>query len=150
MLGALRYQPKAVDFDAMYALFPVLETKQSERAGTLSGGEQQMLCVARALMSRPKLLLLDEPSLGLAPILVKQIFDLIKKIRSQGVSVLLVEQNVRAALTVADYAYVLEGGRIVLSGTAAQMADDERVKHAYLGGAAVDRRMQRDQTVDLV
>jgi len=136
ILGALNSKHVAADFDAMYQLFPILKTKQGKPAGTLSGGEQQMLCVARALMSRPKLLLLDEPSLGLAPLMVRQIFDLIKTIRDQGVSVLLVEQNVRAALAVADFAYVLEGGRIVLSGEARHLAEDHRVKNAYLGGAS--------------
>ena len=102
----------------------------------MSGGEQQMLCVARALMSRPKLLLMDEPSLGLAPKVVRQIFDLARDIRAAGTAVLLVEQNARAALRVADYAYVLDGGRVALSGEAKALASDARVRAAYLGGHA--------------
>jgi branched-chain amino acid transport system ATP-binding protein len=117
-------------------LFPILRERYRQRAGSLSGGEQQMLCVGRALMARPKLLLMDEPSLGLAPKLVKQIFDLIGTIRREGTPVLLVEQNARAALAVADHAYVMDGGRIVLEGPARELADDDRVRAAYLGGHA--------------
>jgi len=117
-------------------LFPILRERYRQRAGSLSGGEQQMLCVGRALMARPKLLLMDEPSLGLAPKLVKQIFDLIGTIRREGTPVLLVEQNARAALAVADHAYVMDGGRIVLEGPARALADDDRVRAAYLGGHA--------------
>ena len=102
--------------------------------GSLSGGEQQMLCIGRALMPKPKLLLLDEPSLGLAPLIVKLIFELIQRIRSEGTSILLVEQNARAALKIADYGYVMEGGRIILEGTGAELAADDRVMNAYLGG----------------
>jgi branched-chain amino acid transport system ATP-binding protein len=116
-------------------MFPLLRERLKQRAGSLSGGEQQMLCIGRALMSEPKLLLLDEPSLGLAPKIVRQIFDLIKQIRAQGSAILLVEQNARAALKVADYGYVMEGGAVVLEGTAGQLTTDERVRHAYLGGA---------------
>jgi branched-chain amino acid transport system ATP-binding protein len=115
--------------------FPILRERLAQQAGSLSGGEQQMLCIGRALMSRPRLLLLDEPSLGLAPKIVKQIFGLIGSIRAAGTAILLVEQNVRAALKVADYGYVMEGGRIVLEGPATQLREDPRVRDAYLGGA---------------
>lgn len=116
------------------ARFPILAERIHQQAGQLSGGEQQMLCIGRALMSRPRLLLLDEPSLGLAPKIVAQIFSLIASIRDSGTSILLVEQNVRGALKVADHAHVMEGGRIVLSGSAAQLREDHRVRDAYLGG----------------
>jgi len=116
--------------------FPILRQRYRQKAGTLSGGEQQMLCIARALMSRPKLLLMDEPSLGLAPIVVRQIFDLILQIRDEGHSVLLVEQNARAALRVADYAYVMDSGRIAIKGSSSELANDARVQAAYLGGHA--------------
>lgn len=122
--------------ERILTLFPILRDRYRQRAGSLSGGEQQMLCVGRAMMARPKLLLMDEPSLGLAPKLVKQIFDLVATIRADGTPVLLVEQNARAALRVADYAYVMDGGRIVLEGPARELAQDERVKAAYLGGHA--------------
>ena len=115
--------------------FAVLRERLSQQAGSLSGGEQQMLCIGRALMARPRLLLLDEPSLGLAPKIVKKIFELVASIRATGTSILLVEQNVRGALKVADFGYVMEGGRIVLEGPAAQLRDDPRVRDAYLGGA---------------
>jgi branched-chain amino acid transport system ATP-binding protein len=115
--------------------FPILAERVAQQAGLLSGGEQQMLCIGRALMSRPRLLLLDEPSLGLAPKIVQQIFELIARIREAGMAILLVEQNVRGALKVADHAYVMEGGRFVLSGPAAQLREDPRVRDAYLGGA---------------
>ena len=121
------------DVKASFKLFPVLEERRRQKAGSLSGGEQQMLCIGRALMGRPKLLLLDEPSLGLAPMLVKQIFDLIVQIRSET-AILLVEQNAKAALAVADYAYIMEGGRFILQGPAKELRDDERVQAAYLGG----------------
>jgi branched-chain amino acid transport system ATP-binding protein len=121
--------------DEVLKRFPVLGERIGQLAGSLSGGEQQMLCIGRALMSRPRLLLLDEPSLGLAPKLVQQIFALVARIRDSGTSILLVEQNVHAALEVADHAYVMEGGRIVLSGPAAQLRDDPRVRDAYLGGS---------------
>jgi branched-chain amino acid transport system ATP-binding protein len=134
-LGAVaRGGDTASDLARVFDLFPVLQQRVAQRAGSLSGGEQQMLCVGRALMARPKLLLLDEPSLGLAPKLVRQIFDLVVAIRDAGTPILLVEQNARAALRVADTAHVMEGGRIVLSGTAAELAADERVRAAYLGG----------------
>ncbi len=121
------------DLDEVYALFPRLAERKSQAAGTMSGGEQQMLAVGRAMMSRPRLLLLDEPSLGLAPLLVKEIFNVVKRIRERGVTVLLVEQNAHLSLEVADRAYVLETGRIVMEGEAKALARDPRVKAAYLG-----------------
>jgi len=117
-----------------YDLFPRLRERQSQYAGTLSGGEQQMLAIARGLMSNPKLILLDEPSLGLAPIIVNQVFKLIEQIRESGVTVLLVEQNARKALSICDRAYVLENGRITLSGTGCELLNSDKVKKAYLGG----------------
>jgi branched-chain amino acid transport system ATP-binding protein len=119
--------------ERVYTLFPRLLERRSQLAGTLSGGEQQMLAIGRALMSDPKLLLLDEPSLGLAPLLVKAIFDTVREINRMGMTVLLVEQNARAALKLANKGYVLETGRIVLSGPAVQLLADERVRKAYLG-----------------
>jgi branched-chain amino acid transport system ATP-binding protein len=124
------------ELDRILPLFPVLGERMGQIAGSLSGGEQQMLCIARALMRKPAMLLLDEPSLGLAPKLVKAIFDLVKAIRETGVSILIVEQNARAALKIADRAAVMEGGHIVLSGPAAELANDARVAEAYLGGHA--------------
>jgi branched-chain amino acid transport system ATP-binding protein len=117
----------------VFNLFPRLEERKNQIAGTLSGGEQQMLAIGRALMARPKLLMLDEPSLGLAPMLVKAIFQTIREINEQGVTILLVEQNARAALRLADKGYVLETGNIVLEGTAEELMRDERVRKAYLG-----------------
>ena len=117
----------------IYELFPRLEERHWQPAGTLSGGEQQMLAVGRALMSRPKLLMMDEPSLGLAPLVVQGIFDIIRTINQQGVTVLLIEQNANMALKIADYAYVLETGCITKSGTGAALLADESIKEAYLG-----------------
>jgi branched-chain amino acid transport system ATP-binding protein len=122
------------ELDRIVALFPILGERMSQTAGSLSGGEQQMLCIGRALMRRPKMLLLDEPSLGLAPKLVKLIFDLVARIRAEGLAILIVEQNARAALKIADRAAVIEGGRIVLSGAAKDLASDPRIVEAYLGG----------------
>jgi branched-chain amino acid transport system ATP-binding protein len=121
--------------ERVYELFPRLKERRAQLAGTLSGGERQMLAVARALMSQPKLLMLDEPSLGLAPLVVREIFHTIARLRSEGVSILLVEQNARAALQVADHGYVLETGEISMQGPAAQLADDPRVIETYLGAA---------------
>ena len=118
----------------VYKRFPRLEERRRQVAGTLSGGEQQMLAMGRALMSSPKLLMLDEPSMGLAPILVEQIFDIIKELHAAGTTILLVEQNAQAALRVADRAYVLETGRISLSGTGAELMASDQVRRAYLGG----------------
>lgn len=122
------------DLQEQYKLFPILEQRRDQFAGTLSGGEQQMLAVARGLMSRPKILLLDEPSMGLAPIIVNQIYDLIGQIRDRGITVLLVEQNARKALGICDYAYVLENGRISLQGTGGELLQSDAVRKAYLGG----------------
>lgn len=121
------------DLDRQFALFPRLAERRHQLAGTLSGGEQQMLAIARALMSQPKLLLLDEPSLGLAPTIVREIFAIIQHLRTTGVTILLVEQNAHLALQTADRGYVLEAGRITLTGAASRLLDDERVKKAYLG-----------------
>jgi branched-chain amino acid transport system ATP-binding protein len=135
LLGA--YRRRAADtpraLDRVFALFPVLAERRSSAAGTLSGGQQQMLAIARALMSDPQMLLLDEPSMGLAPVLVDRILDTIVALREDGMTILLVEQNVNAALAIADRAYVLETGRIVLSGPSVTLTDDPRVREAYLG-----------------
>ena len=135
-IGAYLRKDKAEiekDIQWVYSLFPRLEERSWQLAGTLSGGEQQMLAVGRALMSRPKLLLLDEPSLGLAPLVVQDIFTIVREINRQGMTVLLIEQNANMALKIADVAYVLETGRITMSGTGAELLADERVKDAYLG-----------------
>ncbi len=124
----------ADDIERWFAIFPRLKEREAQLAGTLSGGEQQMLAMARALMSRPKLLLLDEPSMGLAPLMVERIFEVVRDVARQGVTVLLVEQNVRQALTIATRGYVMESGRIVLHDTAANLLQDPRVAEAYLGG----------------
>ncbi|MBM7581787.1 branched-chain amino acid transport system ATP-binding protein [Caldicoprobacter guelmensis] len=136
-LGAYLRKDKegiAKDLKKVFDLFPVLADRRKQLAGTLSGGEQQMLAIGRALMSRPKILLLDEPSMGLAPLLVQEIFNIIKDVNSSGTTVLLVEQNARMALQIAHRAYVIETGRIVLSGTGAELMESEEIKKAYLGG----------------
>ena len=122
------------DIENVFERFPRLKHRKDQIAGTLSGGEQQMLAMGRALMSKPKLLMLDEPSMGLAPILVQQIFDIIKELHAAGTTILLVEQNAEMALEIADRAYVLESGRIKLSGTGAELAQSDEIKKAYLGG----------------
>lgn len=135
-LGAYARKDKAQiksDWNEVYEMFPRLKERKNQAAGTLSGGEQQMLAIGRALMSKPKLLLLDEPSLGIAPLLVKEIFQDLKKIRARGVTILLVEQNAHMALEIADRAYVLETGRVILEGNAREIAANPRVKEAYLG-----------------
>ena len=133
-IGAyLRNDDLSEDIAWVYDLFPRLKERSWQLAGTLSGGEQQMLAVARILMSRPKVIMMDEPSLGLAPLVVKGIFNIIKEINKQGVTVLLIEQNANMALKTADYAYVLETGRITMSGTGAELLANEEVKKAYLG-----------------
>jgi branched-chain amino acid transport system ATP-binding protein len=118
----------------IYEIFPILETRSKQIAGTLSGGEQQMLAIARALMARPELLLLDEPSMGIAPLIVREIFNVIEMLNESGTTVLLVEQNARAALKVAHYSYVLERGEIVMEGLAEELLDNPKVKQVYLGG----------------
>lgn len=134
-IGAYLRRDKEIasDIERMYSLFPRLKERSWQMAGTLSGGEQQMLAVGRALMSRPKLLMMDEPSLGLAPLVVKDIFAIIRQIRDSGVTVLLIEQNANAALKVADYGYVLETGTISLEGTGAELLVNPAVRAAYLG-----------------
>ena len=124
----------AADMRRLFERFPILAERREQAAGTLSGGEQQMLAISRALMSRPKLILFDEPSLGLAPNLVDRMFDIIKEIRREGVTVVMVEQNAFAALELSDRSYVLEQGRVTLTGTGAELLDNPHVKTAYLGG----------------
>lgn len=136
LLGAYTrrdHQGLKKDLDWVFTLFPRLKERTWQKGGTLSGGEQQMLAVARALMSRPKLLMMDEPSLGLAPLLVREIFTIIQELLKSGVTILLIEQNAKAALEIAHYAYVLETGRIVLEGEGKKLLEDERVRKAYLG-----------------
>ena len=136
MMGAyLRRDKKEIaeDIEKMYLRFPRLKERSKQPAGTMSGGEQQMLAIARALMGRPRLLLMDEPSMGLAPILVNEIFHIIKDINQQGMTVLLVEQNANKALSIADRAYVLETGSIVMTGSGQELLHDDRVRQAYLG-----------------
>ncbi len=124
----------ADDLDRMYRHFPVLLKRRRQMAGSLSGGEQQMLAIARALMTRPKLLLMDEPSMGLSPLMVEEVSGIIRDINGSGMSIILVEQNARMALELAQKAYILEMGSVILEGPASELADDERVKMAYLGG----------------
>ena len=136
-LGAYLRKDKAgikQDLERVYELFPRLLERLKQQSGTLSGGEQQMLAMGRALMAKPRLLLLDEPSMGLAPLLVKQIFSIIEEINKTGTTILLVEQNANLALSIADRAYVVETGRIVLSGQAEELTASEEIKNAYLGG----------------
>ncbi|MBC7951930.1 MAG: ABC transporter ATP-binding protein [Rhodospirillaceae bacterium] len=135
LLGAYGRRGKDVgaDMERMYALFPILKQKRALPAGTLSGGQQQMLAMARALMSHPRLLLLDEPSMGLAPLLVAEIFQAVQELKRQGTTIFLVEQNAMAALAIADRGYVLETGAVVMEGSGADLLKDERVKAAYLG-----------------
>ncbi len=136
-MGAYRRRGKLNDdFDRIFAMFPILEQRRRQDGGTLSGGEQQMLAIGRALMSHPRLLLLDEPSMGLAPLIVEAIFDIIEEIRVAGATILLVEQNAAQALQVADRGYVLENGVVVMSDQAATLLDDDRVRRAYLGEGA--------------
>ena len=137
MMGAYTIQNQQQfknDLESIFERFPRLKERRKQIAGTLSGGEQQMLAMSRALMSHPKLLMLDEPSMGLAPILVDQIFDIIKELHASGTTILLVEQNATKALQIADRAYVLETGNIILSGTGAELASSDEVRKAYLGG----------------
>jgi branched-chain amino acid transport system ATP-binding protein len=136
LMGAYIYSDQdriAEDLEKVYTLFPVLKDRSNQKAVTLSGGEQQMLAVGRAMMSRPKLLLMDEPSLGLAPLLVAEMYKTIAQIHEQGLTVMLVEQNARTALQLANYGYVLEVGNIVLEGPSKDLANDEGVKRAYIG-----------------
>ena len=138
LLGAFQrfrkgHRDQAQTMEEVFALFPRLAERRSQAAATMSGGERQMLAIGRALMGKPKLLMLDEPSLGLAPLIVREIFRIISGLRDRGVSILLVEQNARAALQVADYAYVLEMGAVAMQGPARELADDPRVVEAYLG-----------------
>ncbi|HSM92129.1 MAG TPA: ABC transporter ATP-binding protein [Anaeromyxobacteraceae bacterium] len=141
LLGAFRWLPRlfgfrrraAIDLERAYSLFPRLAERRRQAAGTLSGGEQQMLAIGRALMARPKVMLLDEPSMGLAPVVVQEVFRTIRRLKDEGMTLLLVEQFARTALEVADQAYVMERGRIVVSGTPAELRRNERVLEAYLG-----------------
>ena len=133
MGGYCRSGDMSTDIESVFERFPRLKERRRQVAGTLSGGEQQMLAMGRALMSRPKLLMLDEPSLGLAPLVVQGIFDIIRTVNRQGVTVLLIEQNANMALKIADYAYVLETGNITKSGTGAELLADDSIKEAYLG-----------------
>ncbi|MGJ8455745.1 ABC transporter ATP-binding protein [Pseudothermotoga sp. U03pept] len=137
LVGAYQRNDKSgikKDMEWIFSLFPVLKERMNQKGGTLSGGEQQMLAIGRALMSQPELLMLDEPSLGLAPIIVEELFEIIQKIHNEGKTILLIEQNAYAALSIAEYGYVLETGRIVLQGTGKELLTNEEVKRAYLGG----------------
>ncbi len=140
-LGAYHRRDRSgiqADLDRVFSVFPRLAERRSQRSGTMSGGEQQMLAIARAIMSRPRLIMLDEPSLGLAPMLVQEIFQVIRDINREGTGILLVEQNAAQALAIADYGYVLEGGRLVLEGDAASLGGNENVQELYLGVTAQD------------
>ena len=146
LLGAfqrhrLGHRDQAQTMEEVYALFPRLKERRHQQAGTMSGGERQMLAVGRALMAKPKLLMLDEPSLGMAPLIVREIFRIVAELRRRGVSILLVEQNARAALQVADYAYVLENGSIKMEGEAEMLKNDPRVIESYLGLASKHQEM---------
>jgi branched-chain amino acid transport system ATP-binding protein len=135
-MGAYRRADRdgiAKDLQHVHALFPILRDRERQQGGTLSGGEQQMLAIGRALMSRPRMLMMDEPSMGIAPILVARIFEAVKQLRAEGMTILLVEQNARAALRLSDRAYVMETGRITLAGTGGELLQDRRVQEAYLG-----------------
>ncbi|HWQ41070.1 MAG TPA: ABC transporter ATP-binding protein [Desulfosporosinus sp.] len=134
------HQEIKADLEWVYTLFPRLREREWQPAGTLSGGEQQMLAVGRALMSRPKLLMMDEPSLGLAPLIIKDIFTIIRQIHSQGMTILLIEQNANAALHLADVGYVIETGRIILKGTGKELLANEDVKKAYLGESVIAKK----------
>lgn len=136
LVGAFRADKKQIkeDLERQYEMFPILKERRNQFAGTLSGGEQQMLAVCRGLMSHPRILLLDEPSMGLAPIIVNQIYELIQKIKDSGITILLVEQNAKKALSICDYAYVLENGKIKLSGSGEDLLESDEVRKAYLGG----------------
>ena len=136
LVGAYRGDKKRIKdmVEKQYQMFPILRERKNQFAGTLSGGEQQMLAVCRGLMASPKILLLDEPSMGLAPIIVNQIYELIEKIRDSGITILLVEQNAKKALSICDYAYVLENGRIKLQGSGEELLGSDEVRKAYLGG----------------
>jgi branched-chain amino acid transport system ATP-binding protein len=143
-LGGYRTGSPAQSLDRIYGLFPILAERRRQKAATLSGGEQQMLAVGRALMAAPRLLMLDEPSIGLAPLIVQEILRVIGQLKSEGLTIILVEQNARLALSVADRGYVLEVGRIVLQGSSAELSADPRLGQAYLGGAS-DYAAARDQ-----
>ena len=143
-LGGYRTGAPAKSLERIYELFPILAERRRQKAATLSGGEQQMLAVGRALMAEPRLLMLDEPSIGLAPLIVQEILRVIGQLKSEGLTIILVEQNARLALSVADRGYVLEVGRIVLQGSSAELSADPRLSEAYLGGAA-DYAAARDQ-----
>ncbi len=139
LMGAYIRSDKAgvqADIERMFSIFPRLHERKDQLAGTMSGGEQQMLAMARALMSRPKVLLLDEPSMGLSPIMVDKIFEVVRDVHAQGVTVVLVEQNARRALQIADRGYVMDSGEITMTGEASAMLDDPKVREAYLGEAA--------------
>ena len=136
LIGAFSRKDKEIkqDLQKVYSYFPRLKEREKQKAGTLSGGEQQMLAIGRSLMGRPKFLLLDEPSLGIAPILVKEIFEIIKRINQDGTSILLVEQNANMALGISDYAYVLENGHIALEGKSQDLRNNDEIRRLYLGG----------------